>query len=190
MKKNLLTLILLTALFAGNNCFAQDEKEMKAWQDFMTPGEMHKMMAADNGVWNTEMTMWMKPGTDPIKSTGTSTNSMILGGRYQQGMFKGDFMGMPMEGISTLGYDNAKKMFVSTWIDNMGSGVMYMEGTYDAKTKAIKFNGKQTDPMTNTDMMIKETFTFMDSNTQKMEMFNIVDGKEVKMMEIVFKRKM
>lgn len=28
---------------------------------------------------------------------------------------------MPFEGISTLGYDNAKKTFFSTWIDNMGN---------------------------------------------------------------------
>jgi hypothetical protein len=35
---------------------------------------------------------------------------------------------MPFEGISTLGYDNAKKTFFSTWIDNMGTGMMVMEG--------------------------------------------------------------
>ncbi|MBK9333372.1 MAG: DUF1579 family protein [Ignavibacteria bacterium] len=30
-----------------------------------------------------------------------------MGGRYQQGKHTGDMMGMPFEGMSLLGYDNA-----------------------------------------------------------------------------------
>ena len=35
-----------------------------------------------------------------------------MGGRYQQSTFKGDFGGMPFEGTSTTGYDNAKKVLL------------------------------------------------------------------------------
>jgi hypothetical protein len=52
----------------------------------------------------------------------TCTNTMILGGRYQQSMIKGNMMGMPFEGMGLLGYDNAQKLFYSTWVDNMGTG--------------------------------------------------------------------
>lgn len=34
---------------------------------------------------------------------------MIFGGRYQLSNYKGNFMGMPFEGMSIMGYDNAKK---------------------------------------------------------------------------------
>jgi hypothetical protein len=97
---------------------------------------------------------------------------------------------MPFEGISTTGYDNAKKTFVSTWVDNMGTGIMIMEGKWDEKTKTLHLKGKQTDPTTGKEMDVRETFTVIDDNTQKMEMFMTpAGGKEYKNMEIVFTRK-
>jgi hypothetical protein len=163
---------------------------MKAWMDYMTPGAMHSMIAKDDGVWTADITMWMTPDAPPTKSTGTATNKMILGGRYQQSTFKGNFNGMPFEGISTLAYDNAKKVFVNTWIDNMGTGIMSMEGTYDSANNVINFSGKTTDPTTGKDCMMRQTFKQVDENTQRMEMFaTYPGGKEYKSMEMTYKRK-
>lgn len=167
---------------------AQTEAEMKAWQEYMTPGEVHKMLAKTEGTWTGEITMWMAPGQEPVKTKGTAKNEMILGGRYLQGVNKGDFMGMPMEGISITAYDNAKKKFYSTWIDNFGTGIMNMEGTWDAKKKAIHFQGTTVDPMTGKDMKVRETYTFIDDNTHLMEMWMEQNGKEFKSMEIKYTR--
>jgi hypothetical protein len=41
-----------------------------------------------------------------------------------------------------MGYDNAKKKFVSTWIDNMGTGMMTAEGEWNPSKKSIEFKGK------------------------------------------------
>jgi hypothetical protein len=162
----------------------------KAWETYMTPGETHAMIAKDNGTWTADMTMWMSPDAPPMKSTGTTTNKMIMGGRYQQSSFKGTFMGQPFEGQSTLAYDNAKKAYVTTWIDNMGTGIMMMEGTYDAANKAINFNGKSTDPLTGKECIMREVYKLVDDNTQTMEMYaTYPGGKEYKNMEITFKRK-
>ena len=114
---------------------------------------------------------------------------MIMGGRYQESKHTGSFMGMPFEGFSLVGYDNAKKMFVTSWIDNMGTGMMFMEGKWDDKTKTIQFTGKSTDPTTGRDVAVRETFTWIDNNKQKMEMFMTQEGKEFKTMEILFTRK-
>ena len=162
---------------------------MKALQDYMTPGEVHKMLAKSNGTWNEDVTTWMDPSKPPIKSKATAVNKMILGGRYQQSTHTGSMMGMPFEGVGTVGFDNAKKMLVSTWVDNMGTGVMYMEGAYDSTTHTINFKGKMIDPMTGKDTDFRETFTMMDDNNQKIEMFATQGGKEMKSMEIVLKRK-
>src|SRR5205085_3415920 len=110
---------------------------MKAWQSYMTPGEEHKMLAKSNGTWNEEITVWMSPDAPPQKNTATAENKMIMNGRYQYTTHKGNFMGMPFEGISTTGYDNARKVYVSTWIDNMGSGIMNMEGPWDANSNTV-----------------------------------------------------
>lgn len=40
---------------------------MKAWMTYMTPGDMHKMLAESEGEWNEDITMWMAPGAPPLK---------------------------------------------------------------------------------------------------------------------------
>ena len=99
-------------------------------------------------------------------------------------------MGMPFQGHSIMGYDNAKKMFVSTWVDNMGSGIIYLTGTYDEATKTLNLKGKQTNPMNGKDAGIRETMKIIDDNTYILEMYGDgPDGKEIKYMEGTFKRK-
>jgi hypothetical protein len=89
----------------------------------------------------------MDPG-NPTKSTATATFKMIFNGLYQLGEYSGIMMGQPFEGQGILAYDNAKKQFVNTWIDNMGSGVVYMTGTLDDKANTLYLRGTQTDPVT------------------------------------------
>lgn len=164
----------------------------KAWMEYATLGEMHKMLAKSDGIWNGANTTWMENGGKPITSTSEATNKMIFDGRYQVSEHKGNFMGMPFEGMSIVGYDNAKKKFVSTWIDNMGTGIMSTEGDWNASTKSIEFKGKMTDPARpGKDCDIREVFTFIDDNTQKLEMYgpDSKTGKEYKTMEILFTRK-
>jgi hypothetical protein len=162
---------------------------MKAWQDFMTPGDMHKMLAKYDGVFKGEVTMWMDPAAPPTKSKSVTTNKMIFNGLYQESKHKGEFNGMPFEGISIVGYDNAKKKFVSTWVDNMGSGIMVMEGTWDEPSKSLNMTGKITDPMSGKDCLQREVMKFIDDNTQVMEMYTTPHGqKEMKTMEIKYTR--
>lgn len=185
------TIIFLLAILCSAASFlsAQTEQEMKAWQEYMTPGAPHQMLAAADGEWEAEVTMWMDPAAEPTKSTGSVTNKMILGGRYQYSTYTGNTMGMPFEGISITGYDNAEKVYVNTWIDNMGTGMMTLKGTWDETSKTIHLKGKMVDPMTGKEEDIRETFKFADNKTQVMEMFGTKDGKEMKWMEITFKKK-
>lgn len=187
MKKILLFSFLILGCSLS---FGQSEEEMKKWQDYMTPSEVHKEFAKNNGIWDTENTMWMKPGGEPVVSKGTMENKMILGGRYQQGIYKSVFNDMPMEGMSTLAFDNKTKEYTSTWIDNFGTGMMVLKGKKDAKTGIIHLTGEMTDIMSSSPMKVRETFTVVDENTHKMEMFFQYEGKEYKSMSLLFKRRM
>jgi len=115
---------------------------------------------------------------------------MILGGRFQQSEHSGCFGGMPFEGLSLVGYDNTKKVFVSTWMDNMGTMVMHLEGPWNPATKTISLSGLCTSPLDGKQVKMREVFTYVDDNTQRMTMYGPdMTGKEFKTMEIVFKRK-
>jgi len=189
-----LIVVLLTSsllLLKLDTVHSQDDAMMKAWTAFMTPGEMHKMMATWNGTWTAEVSSYMDPSAPPTKSTATVENKMALNGLYQMGHFTGTMMGSPFEGFGTLAYDNAKKMFVNTWVDNMGSGVVIMTGQWNPATKTLELKGTQSDPMTGKDSAIREELKIIDANTQKMTMYGVgMDGKEMKFMEATMKKKM
>ncbi|WP_415501416.1 DUF1579 domain-containing protein [Aequorivita lipolytica] len=161
----------------------------KAWEAYMTPGEAHNRMAAEEGKWTDEMTFWMGPDTPPQKATGTEEIKMIMGGRYQVSNFSGEMMGQPFEGRSTLAYDNATDEYISTWIDNMGTGLSVARGKYNEESKSSTMNGSMIDPMTGKEKQTRQIYTIVDDNTRKMEMFETgADGKENKTMEIIMRR--
>ena len=162
---------------------------MKSWQAYMTPGQPHKMMAMGNGTWDEEVKMFMSPGAPPEIMKATATNSMTLNGLYQVSVTKGSYNGMPFEGRSTTGYNNMTKKYQNSWIDNMGSGMINMEGTYDDATKTISLSGKETDPMTGKENPVRQTMKFVDDKNQYIEMFATRNGKEDKTMEIRLTKK-
>ncbi len=160
----------------------------KAWANYMTPGEVHQMLAKADGKWDAEISFYYSPDSPSVSKT-ICENKMILGGRYQQSTYKGAIDGMPFEGMGTLAYDNAKKLYISTWVDNMGTGIMYMEGSYDDATKTMNMKGRATDVVSGKDIAVREIFKLVDDNTQTMEMFETKEGKETKTMSILLKRR-
>lgn len=163
--------------------------EMKAWEAYMTPGDAHKMMAEEAGTWNNKMTFWHDANSPAETAASTCEVKMILGGRYQEANYKGNMMGMPFEGRSTLAYDNATNEYTSTWIDNMGTGMMVMKGKMNADGKTIELHGEMVDPLEGKSMKCREVYTIVDAKTRRMEMFCSGKGAEYKMMEIVMNRK-
>lgn len=170
---------------------ADSAAAVKAWMEYATPGEAHKALAMSDGNWTGESTMWMDASAAPVTSTTEATNKMMMDGRYQITNFKGSFMGMPFEGMGITGYDNHKKKYVSNWIDNMGTGMMQMEGDWDAATKTLTMNGKMADVATGKDCEMKEVFRITDADHHVLEMYgpDPKTGKQYKTMEVKFTRK-
>lgn len=169
--------------------FSQNSDDMKAMMAAATPGESHQMLAKSAGTWTGTVTMWMQPGAPPTVSQAQATNEMIMGGRYLKSSNSGNVMGMPFEGVGITGYDNVKKQFVNSWVDNMGTGIMTMSGTWDAASKSIVYTGSAVDPVSGKDMPFREVWTYVDNDHQIMEMYSQMGGKEVKSMEIRYTRK-
>jgi hypothetical protein len=165
---------------------------MQKMMEYGTPGEMHKLLESWNGTWSGEMLVWSTEGAAPMKSPATAVNSMTLGGKYQISKHSGDMMGMPFEGMSMTAYDNAIKKFTASWIDNMSTGIMNMEGDWDAATKTLTLNGTMPDICRpGKTCTYRETFKVIDDNMHEVTMFgpDPQTGKEYKMMEIKLTRK-
>ena len=168
---------------------AADEKAMmEAWMKAASPNDNHKALSPMVGTFNVKMRSWMAPGAPPMESTGVSENSWALGGRYVHMSYKGDFMGMPFEGIGYTGYDNVKGHYSGYWIDNMGTSAMTSTGKRDGNS--MTFVGTSPDPMTGKDSTITEKVVITSDDKHTMEMWaDGPDGKPFKMMEIEYTRK-
>ena len=162
---------------------------MEAMAKAGTPGDPHKKLDTFVGTWNTRINMWMAPGAPAMSSEGTSENKWTMGGRYLEQRFKSNFMGMPFEGIGYTGYDNVKKQYWGTWMDNMSTAMMSSTGwMMDGKT--WMFSGSMVDPMSGKDSRVEERITVVDNDHHTMEMFGpSMDGVMYKMMEIHYTRK-
>lgn len=163
--------------------------QMKLWTAYATPGNAHKMMADETGTWTCDMTFWEEPNGKPSKATSTANVKMIYGGRYQETDYLGTMMGQPFEGKATLAYNNASKEFTTTFIDNMGTGMMVATGKYDEATKKVELKGEMVSPLNGKKTPYREVYTFVDANTRKMEMYDTKNGTEYKSMEITMTRK-
>jgi len=167
------------------------QEMMKKMMAAGTPGPEHKVLADLVGDWTFTAKHWETPAGKPIVSTGTSTFKMILGGRWLQQDIKSEMMGMPVEGMGLTGYDNIKKKYQSLWFDNMGTGVMIGEGSFDAKSKTLTDGGKFSCPMTGGDRNYRAEWKLSGKNNFTYSMFGkgLDDtGKEFKQMEITYKR--
>jgi Protein of unknown function (DUF1579) len=167
-----------------------DEKAMQEmWTKLATPGDAHKWIAKGEGSWDAKVTMY-EPDKPPTESTGVMESKLKLGGRWLEQQFEGSFMGQPFHGIGFLGYDNAKKKYVSTWVDTMSTAIMVSEGTMDATGKMLISNSMMDDPMLGKPVKVKTVYTVQDDDHGLYEMWSPgPDGKPRKQMEIAYTRK-
>ena len=186
MKKFILLLAILAFCMNG---FSQTPEQMKAWQENMTPGKYHKWLASFDGEWTGDVKMWMDPSQPPMASKMNTTNAMIMDGLYQKSTHNGMMMGAPFKGQGLVGYDNSKEIFISTWVDNMGSGIMIMEGNVDKDGKVLTTVGTMTDPITGDTINVKQVLTYISDDKHLFEMYMTSDGQEFKTMEITYSRK-
>ena len=166
------------------------QAEMDAMMKAMSPGEPQKHLARMAGDWTFAQKFWMAPGQPANESTGTMHADVLMGGRYVEHHWNGNFMGMPFEGRGTEAYDNVAKQYVSSWIDNMGTGIMYQTGSCEAGGKSCSYQGDVWDPVSGKKMTMRSVITWSGDDTFKNEMYGPdPSGKEMKMMEITATRK-
>jgi hypothetical protein len=157
-----------------------------------TPGEKHKQLEPLVGKWSYEIKCWMEPGGEPWAGKGKAETKWILGGRWLEQRVEGEGFeeGTTFHGIGYQGYDNIRGDYVSTWIDDHGTGMMTSYGSFDPAGKVLSFNGHMACMMTGEKERKYRTVVKIESRDKHVfEMHGYgPDGKEMKIMEIVYTR--
>lgn len=163
---------------------------MKEWDKWASPGEMHKHLEKMAGNWTVTTKMWMDPSAPPMESKGTAKSTFVLGGRWLRQEYSGDMMGMPFEGIGMIGYDNFKKEFISTWVDNMSTTMMRSTGSCNAAGTEFNMSGTMDEPLTGErDKKFRHVWKLTSADSHVFEAYDNIPGKgEVKVMELTYTR--
>lgn len=168
---------------------AEQKAMMDAWMKAMTPGEGHKMLDGMVGDFDATVSMWEAPGTAPTVEKGVAESRWVMGGRYIESKFNSSMMGMPFQGLGYTGYDNVKKQYWSTWMDNTSTGLMLATGDTHDGGKTWTWSGAATDPMGRT-MIMDQKMVINSKDKHTWELWGPApDGTKFKMMEIEYRRK-
>jgi hypothetical protein len=208
-RKLLVPALLCAAVVIGSIAIAEDMKkpdqmpemklppgwtadDMQACAIAATPGKNHEYLAKCAGTWSGKSSMWMYPDAQPVASDCTATITSIMDGRYTRIDWKGDMPGMgPYTGQGINGYDNVGGKFVSTWIDNMSTGIMNGTGELSSDAKTMTWTYNFTCPVNRKPTTLRQVETSTGENTKTMDMFSTdpKSGKEFKMMHVELTRK-
>ena len=172
---------------------------MKAMLELSQTNENHKLLASLDGNWEYTLKFWMNPDPNakPQESKGTATRKSLMDGRYvmmevtgsvQMPGADGKMQTVPFKGMGIEGYDNVKKKFVASWVDSMGTGIEFSEGTYDQATKSFTYTSEM-EPLPGMKTPVREVVKLTDNNHMLLEWYENHGSGERKTMEINYTRK-
>ncbi len=174
------------------------QEMMKQMMELSKLNENHKLLASMDGNWNYTIKFWMNPDPNapPQQSKGSATRKSTMGGRYsvmdvsgkmQMPGQDGKMKDMQFKGMGIEGYDNVKQKFVGSWIDNMGTGIQFSEGTYDPATKTFTYTS-EIEMMPGMKTPVREVIKVTDKDHMTLEWYENHGGQEKKTMEINYTR--
>ena len=174
------------------------QEMMKQMIELSKLNENHRLLSSLDGNWNFTIKTWMNPDPNakPQESNGTATRKTVMGGRYvmmdvngrmQMPGEDGKMKDVQFKGMGLEGYDNMKKKFVSSWIDNIGTGIQSSEGTYDPATKTLTYTSEM-EPLPGMKSQTRELIKIADNNHMTLEWYENHGGQEKKTMEINYTR--
>jgi hypothetical protein len=162
---------------------------LAAAQELMKPTPQHEALAHDVGTWDAEVSMWMSPEGEPVKSKAVETNKM-LGKMWLLSEYEGEVAGEKFSGRGAFGYDPLKKKYVGGWIDTMSPFMMQMAGEFDEETMTLTMHGEGTDCMTGKPCKSKMVTVYEGEDKKTFTMYmQDEDGKLTKTMEAKMTRR-
>jgi hypothetical protein len=187
-----------TSSAAASSGQPNQQEMMKQMMELAKLNENHKLLTDLDGNWTYTIKFWMNPDPNakPEESKGTAVRKSMMDGRYSTLDVTGK-MEMPgpdgkkkemtFKGHGIDGYDNVKKKFVGSWVDNMGTGIMFSEGNYDPTTKTFTYTS-EFEAIPGMKQQIREVIKVTDNNHHTLEWYENRGGQEVKTMEINYTR--
>ena len=169
---------------------ADVESQIETLVRYAMPGKHHRLLNQMAGSWDTVTRYWPNPVTPPVQAEGTSQRKWILGGRFLLEELDGGDLALPFRGLGLYGYDRFERKYTSAWVDSMSTAIMTNRGTYDEANRVVNFVGRYGDPWTGVKKKSRGVTRFVNDNKHVLDLYvQEADGRESKLLEIVYTRK-
>ena len=118
---------------------------------------------------------------------GKAVFGALLGGRYVRQEYDSPMGGMPFEGIGYTGFNKATGKFEAVWMDNTGTGIMFLAGEESEPGKVWCYAGRFCGPGGQA-VRCREEMTSTNADEMRMVMYLDYGQGESKCMEQVYTR--
>ena len=170
-----MTAVAVAVLVAGGIVLASVRR-----QEPPKGGKFHEFLKQFEGTWETKSEF--KMGEQVMKSKGTETDKLGVGGLFLITDVKSDMDGMAFDAHSIWGYDEHKKKYTGSWVDNMSTAIWPFEGTVDEAGKVFTLTMEGPDP--HTEKMIKIKLVHEISGKDARSLTLVMPGPDGKEMEM------
>jgi hypothetical protein len=162
---------------------------LKALEEAGKPGPEHKKLQPFVGDWTLTVKLWTNPSQPPAEAKGTVERKWIMGGRFVQESVKVECDGKSFEGLGLLGYDKAQKKFTTTRVCGLCGTVSHGLATCSESGRKFECTKEECCPITGQKVKGRDEIVIENNDKIVVNVFKTIEGKELKVMEIVTIRK-
>jgi len=158
---------------------------LKALAEAGKPGPEHQKLQPFVGDWAVTLKLWTDPSKPAAEAKATVHGQWIMDGRFVQQTLKGECNGKSFEGLRLFGYDRGQKKF--TVVNACGLCGTISHGVAACSDAGTRFECSKEEycPLTGQKVTGRDE-TIVESNDRVVtNVYRNVDGKELKVMEIV-----
>jgi len=106
------------------------------------PDPEHARLTAMAGVWDVELTFWLRPGGPGISSKGVSTIQPLFGGLFVEEKIEGTLNGVPFTTLAWTGFNTFTHQYEATRIASTNTIRIAETGGYDENTKQFELKAE------------------------------------------------
>jgi len=167
------------------------EALLKALAEAGKPGAEHKKLQPFVGRWTFTMKFWTDPSQPPAELKGRIERKWIMDGRFVQETARGECAktGKAFEGMGLLGYDPAQKKFTLVKACSLCGTISSGLVTCDSSGTRFECVKEECCPLTAQKIKGRDEVVIESNDRRFVNVFKTIDGKELKVMEIVSIRK-
>jgi hypothetical protein len=158
---------------------------LKALAEAGKPGPEHKKLQPFVGDWTFTAKLWTDPSQPPAEAKGTIQRQWIMGGRFIQETAKGECHGKTIEGMGLLGYDSAEKKFTTVWVCGLLGNISHHLVTCNDSGTRFECATEECCPITGQRVKGRNELVVENNDRIVLNVYKTVDGKELKVKEIV-----